>query len=399
MTISPEEHLLDKLQKVLKIDLDYRLGKTLSNDLFEFSNKPNKEVRSFTSEFKQSKNNRIRNIHFEKNYTEFLNKHFLLTNGMLVAGGSLVSFLYYPPARKDRKGIHPFFEDEKQDVDIFFYGLTAEQIKQKITESIQFIKNKFTIISLFSNDNVFSVTFKDTDGYIIPVQFILRCYESPSHILHAFDLGCCSIGYDAATAKFYTTSFGKFCLKYRCNVIDTVTRNYCGSCFFQNRLQKYYERGFSQISNEGGDESLKKKITPQEWNKLTEIYRSTFYCRDDSKRCILELSKIDLSGCGIKTLTEKIMNYIIEAFVEENVTKKIQTVKSREIGSTFVDLTTTVISSSEDKLVKKEEEEESSDCDSEDSDFKPKNKVPCKKVAYKVTDEDSKSTVFKGVKK
>lgn len=72
-------------------------------------------------------------------------------------------------------------------------------------------------------------------------QIILRIYGSISEILHGFDLGSSSIGFDGE--KVYFTELGKFAYKYGCNILDPSKR----STSYEHRLKKYFERGFDIV--------------------------------------------------------------------------------------------------------------------------------------------------------
>jgi len=75
----------------------------------------------------------------------------------------------------------------------------------------------------------------------IEVQLIFRLYKTKSEILHGFDLGSSSVGYDGK--QVYLTTLGKFCYEHTCNIIDTTRR----STTYEYRLEKYFNRGFNIV--------------------------------------------------------------------------------------------------------------------------------------------------------
>lgn len=123
------------------------------------------------------------------------------------------------------------------DLDFFIYGLSTEEEATKRAfkllndlkdKQCKFVRTRGSI-TMYSGDQK------------IKIQVILRLYKSPSEILHGFDLGSCAVGFDGDRLIFTTLS--KFCFTYSVNIVDTSRR----STTYEQRLIKYYERGFSIV--------------------------------------------------------------------------------------------------------------------------------------------------------
>lgn len=177
----------------------------------------------------------ISNDNFNK---EFSKKTFdLLTyihwDNIIVAGGSLVNIITNNPAKLN-------------DIDMFIYGLDAEQSKQKIDRVIGSIKQKAIDMKydtrVYINKNVVNIYVFDTKK-LLQVQIILRLYDTLAQVLVGFDVDCCAIGYNGK--KLMTTERGLHALKYRVNVANLKRR----SPSYENRLIKYSFRGFDVVTN------------------------------------------------------------------------------------------------------------------------------------------------------
>ena len=115
------------------------------------------------------------------------------------------------------------------DVDIFFYGLEKEKATKELVKMVKFLVSKLTGCTLYRNKYTFTVRSETNKAY----QFILRLYAEPSQIIGGFDLGICSVFYNAEGA--WTTPLGLFCLETGYVPIDTTRR----SLSFEKRIEKY----------------------------------------------------------------------------------------------------------------------------------------------------------------
>ena len=93
-----------------------------------------------------------------------------------------------------------------------------------------------TKIDVYSNGNTITLSVGNTK-----VQVILRLYNTISEILHGFDLGSSSVGFDGTLVYF--TSLSKFCFENMVNILDSTRR----STTYEVRLVKYFEQGFNII--------------------------------------------------------------------------------------------------------------------------------------------------------
>lgn len=174
--------------------------------------------------------------------------------GMAICGGSIGSLL---------------FQNDINDIDIFFYGLTPSEAESKLryflyylTESIcmnlnnkQKEENKkknrdsdepkiFTEADLNIRyvRNKYALTLVCETNYGFPkIQFIFRCYKSLGEILHGFDIGSSALGFDGK--RVYFTELSKFSYENSVNIIDTTRR----SATYEKRLLKYMDRGFDIV--------------------------------------------------------------------------------------------------------------------------------------------------------
>lgn len=105
-----------------------------------------------------------------KNDWDIVQKHLLelkevINENTLVAGGAVFSSLF------ENKG-------KKGDIDIFIHGLDEQQAKQEILK----IRDKgFYYCCRTANTLTFSNRY----------QVVLRLYQTPSEIIHGFDVDCC----------------------------------------------------------------------------------------------------------------------------------------------------------------------------------------------------------------
>ncbi|ARA71908.1 hypothetical protein BNJ_00066 [Kaumoebavirus] len=185
--------------------------------------------------------------------TKFYEKYPYLRNvnleNILVAGGCVSGLLT---------------GNSYDDVDFFFYGLSAEEAKIKLQYLLTAIptaiveteivkakeaeekkQNYFTRfypadVSAVRNNNC--VTLRLEHGFPT-IQFILRVYPNLGDILHSFDLGSSAVGFDKTSSKIYFTTLSKFTYEVSANIIDTTRR----STTYEGRLVKYFEKGFDII--------------------------------------------------------------------------------------------------------------------------------------------------------
>jgi hypothetical protein len=177
--------------------------------------------------------------------TSPLNNHLISKGGnFLVAGGSIISII---------------FGSKVTDIDLFYCGAgkddandgnfiseMTEMIKNKVKQEHEILMNDTSIIRTDK-----SITLKTTSPMwlglekqqdekkfksVLPFQFILRGYKTPSEVLHGFDVDCCCIGYDGS--KIWLSERCFFSLNNMINVVDFDRL----SPTYEYRLSKYARR-------------------------------------------------------------------------------------------------------------------------------------------------------------
>lgn len=273
--------MVNTVDNILNIDNEYRnlkyyVNTTDNHDLFvldELSknstynyNYPTLTTQSRYNKVKINKNIQIFHERYN-NGVKYLNHEYIDFNNLLIAGGCIRSLLLNKPIN---------------DVDIFMYGIQnendaldrinlfftqlifhlnnvrtgfyAEEAYEKVKEEHP-DKNKFMIEFKKKYPNLYNSYIDDNDelqiysnGHTITFfvanikfQIILRLYKSISEILHGFDIGSSSIGYDGKNVYF--TSLSKFSYENMVNILDTTRR----STTYETRLIKYLKDGFDLI--------------------------------------------------------------------------------------------------------------------------------------------------------
>jgi hypothetical protein len=137
------------------------------------------------------------------------------------------------------------------DIDLFITGFenNDDLISFIQTMHSQYFKDNQNVCKIIKTANAityyYSVKIPNSDKSInISFQLILRSYSNLSQILHGFDLGSCSIGYNGQ--HIYLTSLGFNSFLYKVNLIDGTHR----SKTYEKRLIKYLKRGFRIVLSE-----------------------------------------------------------------------------------------------------------------------------------------------------
>lgn len=191
------------------------------------------------------------NNYITKNYP-FINQ--LKLNNVCIAGGFNRSILLEQPIN---------------DIDLFFYGLTKEEIIKKVEEISKIIykvlyekNNRYIFIKLYKkNTNVFEILClepilldkingidldyirKNPNNFktVYKFQCILKCYSSIEDILNSFDLDSSCVAYDICNNKVVFNTRGVIAYKYMVNI---VRESNCSEQY-TSRLIKYNNYGFS----------------------------------------------------------------------------------------------------------------------------------------------------------
>src|SRR3990167_964216 len=199
---------------------------------------------------------------FRENFEIFTEKQLdaLKWDNVFVAGGSVLGCLLptgNAVSKKERRVYYHQNAYKSSDIDIFIYGLSAEQGNRKLIEIFESVK-----LAIAGTEDV--ICFRSLHAVTIVsrfpyrhIQIILRLYKSPAEVLMGFDIDACSVGYDGK--DIWMTPRAHHAIVKQQNTIDMTRR----SPSYEMRLAKYLERGFSiQIPSLD-----KSRIDPQIFEK------------------------------------------------------------------------------------------------------------------------------------
>lgn len=156
--------------------------------------------------------------------------------GVFIAGGFVFSALY---------------GTQLPDVDVFLCRekgclyKTDQEAEHKIYEIIKIIREKFTHVnaeqlSFVRTKYAVTILINSIDKSIpVEIQVILRIYNSPSEVLHGFDVDCCCLGY--RNEEIWATPRAVSALQCGCNTVDFDRL----SPSYEYRLAKYAMRGMA----------------------------------------------------------------------------------------------------------------------------------------------------------
>ncbi|MCJ1435595.1 hypothetical protein MMC27_004969 [Xylographa pallens] len=163
-------------------------------------------------------------------------------NNVFLAGGMALTALMHTDESKDTS---PHIQDI--DLDIFLYGLDADQANQKVEEIYNVWKNNLPA----SNQNILIVkNFKTIN--LIPdypnrrIQVVLKLFKSPTQVFLGFDLDACAIGFDGTRALMLPRCARAIETGYNVFTMDFVWGHYLKgrNASREARIFKYAERGF-----------------------------------------------------------------------------------------------------------------------------------------------------------
>jgi hypothetical protein len=162
-------------------------------------------------------------------------------SNVVAAGSSVVTSLLPVPSesKSSIRALRTYYHEKiapASDVDLFIYGLTEEQAKEKIKDIESRIedsilhdtttirtKHTITIVSQYPTRHV---------------QIVLRIYKNLSEILTGFDVDCSCVAYDGSQVWAAPRAIASYMTQT--NPIDLTRR----SPSYENRLAKYSQRGF-----------------------------------------------------------------------------------------------------------------------------------------------------------
>jgi hypothetical protein len=198
--------------------------------------------------------------------------------GLVLCGGHMYKLFIKEMEYNGNFDIDLFIVDKNKDPKYL-----SEKIDNIIaylvdTKCCRFIKHDRHVIELiidFESRNIIETT---------KVQIILSVYDTPSQIIHGFDIGSCCVAFDGK--EVYFTSMGKFAYEYGFNIVmtDRISPTY------EYRLKKYFKRGFGIIlpnfNLEYGGNSI-----------LNYLY--SFFVTPKMSNFKIQMSNIEINGAKV----------------------------------------------------------------------------------------------------
>lgn len=163
-------------------------------------------------------------------------------SGVFVAGGIIMNTLLHTPI--DQEHDH---QVKQSDIDIYLYGLTAEQANEKL----EHIYDTWSSNLPASNrqklviKNAKTITFL-ADYPTRRVQVVLKLLSSPTQILLNFDLDACAIGFNGTRVLVLPRCARAIETGYSIFTMDLIYGHYLGArrATRESRVFKYADRGF-----------------------------------------------------------------------------------------------------------------------------------------------------------
>lgn len=168
------------------------------------------------------------------------------------------------------------FGTESNDIDIFLHSCNAKQAEQLLFEFYLGINKSLDRIKDYSATNVTrtknTVTFNiATHNTSTDYQFVLRIYQTPSEVLHGFDVDSCCFGFDGT--NIWATQRALYAITHGYNTVnfDRLSPSY------EYRLIKYGTRGMAvKVPNFTRDNVNTKELQAR-WDRFLE--RTTVHDR------------------------------------------------------------------------------------------------------------------------
>jgi len=188
---------------------------------------------------------------FETNWDCFTESQlrFMDWTNVFAAGGAVAGCMSPLPKEVlsddwavSRQKRRKFFHDvgfPGSDVDLFIYGLDAQQAERKLLEIFQAVQasNLYEVICFRSAHAITLVS----QYPLRHIQIVLRLYNSPAEVLMGFDVDSCACGFDGR--KVYVCPRTAIAFAAQANTVDMSRR----SPSYEMRLAKYAERAFEVI--------------------------------------------------------------------------------------------------------------------------------------------------------
>ncbi|KAJ3095565.1 Protein mono-ADP-ribosyltransferase parp4 [Phlyctochytrium planicorne] len=200
---------------------------------------------------------------YQKNWDELTSGMFKYVNfdNIFIAGGAVVAALQ--PSVKKATDENYF----NSDIDVFFYGLKIEEVKDKVVEVYAAIRKAVTNNPDYSIESEpleeprWQGSVEESDTLLVrnlrslvlvgefpqrQIQIVFRLYKSPAEVLMGpklkiprFDIDSCCFGYNGK--RVFALPRALRAMTYRYNLVDMTRR----SASYELRLFKYAKRGFA----------------------------------------------------------------------------------------------------------------------------------------------------------
>ena len=185
-----------------------------------------------------------------------------------------------------------------KDIDIFIYGLSETEANAKVNTLIEDLYERYKnyLVAKAKKDRYgyrkeIDFTYVRNNNCVTVIfgtwvfQIILRTYSSISEILYGFDIGASAVGFNGETV--YYTYLSKFSHEYGCNIIDSTRR----STTYEQRLVKYFKRGFEIIMPDMSLKNLSRKNSKYGLSDICEMPYLTFSYKKFNAYLLMTVNK------------------------------------------------------------------------------------------------------------
>ncbi|KAJ3512423.1 hypothetical protein NLJ89_g3531 [Agrocybe chaxingu] len=181
---------------------------------------------------------------FKKNwaiFTEGSLSQLLDWNNVVAAGGSVLACLspLDEEHAKSKRAVRKYYHNmayPTSDVDLFLWGLNAEQAEAKIKTVYEAVRDSVPWdVTCIRTKHTISI---HSQYPYRSVQIVLRLYQSPAEILAGFDIDAPCCAYDGN--RVWANPRSIVAMMRQCNTVDVTRR----SPSYEVRLSKYSNRAF-----------------------------------------------------------------------------------------------------------------------------------------------------------
>ena len=209
-------------------------------------------------------------------------------SGVFVAGGIVLNTLLHTPIDQEHD-----YQIKQSDIDIYLYGLTAEQANEKLEHIYDTWSSNLPVGNRqkLVIKNAKTITFL-ADYPNRRVQIVLKLLPSPTQILLNFDLDACAIGFDGTRVLMLPRCARAIETGYSIFTMDLIYGHYLGArrATRESRVFKYADRGFGLRILPSYVRTLEGDIPPD------TIRMSTPASNDMSNQAIVTDPDSDMEG-------------------------------------------------------------------------------------------------------